>query len=63
MFFPSVQAQYRFGSDTISAWFTGMGIARAELWDIAHTSFDDPTSNPDFSQGNPNLKPTHAPEL
>src|SRR5258708_2077260 len=58
--FPSVQAQYRFGSDTILRGSYGMGIARPNFGDIAPYFIDDPTSNPEFSQGNPNLKQTHA---
>ena len=58
--FPSVQAQYRFGSDTILRGSYGVGIARPNFGDIAPYFIDDPTSNPEFSQGNPNLKPTHA---
>jgi TonB-dependent receptor len=58
--FPSVQAQYRFGSDTILRAAYGMGIARPNFGDIAPFFIDDPTSNPEFSKGNPNLKPTHA---
>jgi TonB-dependent receptor len=58
--FPSVQAQYRIGSDTILRGSYGMGIARPNFGDIAPYFIDDPTSVPRFSQGNPNLKPTHA---
>ena len=58
--FPSVQAQYRFRSDTILRGSYGMGIARPNFGDIAPYFVDDPTSNPEFSQGNPKLKPTHA---
>ena len=58
--FPSVQAQYRIGSDTIVRTAYGMGIARPNFGDIAPYFIDDPTSNPEFSRGNPNLKPTHA---
>ncbi len=58
--FPSVQVQYRFGSDTVLRAAYGMGIARPNFGDIAPFFIDDPTSNPQFSQGNPNLKPTHA---
>jgi TonB-dependent receptor len=58
--FPSVQAQYRFGSDTVLRASYGMGIARPNFGDIAPYFIDDPTSNPEFSQGNPNIKPTHA---
>lgn len=59
-FFPSVQAQYRIGTDTILRGSYGMGIARPNFGDIAPYFIDDPTSVPEFSQGNPNLKPTHA---
>ncbi len=58
--FPSVQVQYRVASDTIIRAAYGMGIARPNFGDIAPYFIDDPTSNPEFSQGNPNLKPTHA---
>ena len=58
--FPSVQAQYRLTSDTVLRAAYGMGIARPNFGDIAPFFIDDPTSNPEFSQGNPNLKPTHA---
>jgi TonB-dependent receptor len=58
--FPSVQAQYRFGPDTILRAAYGMGIARPNFGDIAPFFIDDPTSNPEFSKGNPDLKPTHA---
>jgi TonB-dependent receptor len=58
--FPSIQAQYRFGSATVLRSSYGMGIARPNFGDIAPYLVDDPTSNPEFSRGNPNLKPTHA---
>jgi TonB-dependent receptor len=58
--FPSMQAQYRFGTDTVLRASYGMGIARPNFGDIAPYFVDDPTSNPEFSQGNPDLKPTHA---
>jgi TonB-dependent receptor len=58
--FPSVQGQYRIGSDTILRAAYGMGIARPNFGDLAPYFIDDPTSNPEFSRGNPNLKPTHA---
>lgn len=58
--FPSVQVQYRVASDTIIRAAYGMGIARPNFGDIAPYFIDDPTSNPEFSQGNPGLKPTHA---
>jgi TonB-dependent receptor len=58
--FPSIQAQYRIGSDTILRGSYGMGIARPNFGDIAPYFINDPTSTPVFSQGNPNLKPTHA---
>jgi TonB-dependent receptor len=60
--FPSVQAQYRFGSDTILRSSYGMGIARPNFGDTAPFQVFDPTSNPNVpvSSGNPDLKPTHA---
>jgi len=58
--FPSVQVQYRFGADTVLRAAYGRGIARPNFGDIAPYFIDDPTSNPEFSAGNPNLKPTHA---
>ena len=58
--FPSVQAQYRITSDTILRAAYGMGIARPNFGDIAPFFVDDPTSTPEFSKGNPNLKPTRA---
>jgi TonB-dependent receptor len=58
--FPSVQAQYRFGTDTILRGSYGMGIARPNFGDIAPYFIDDPSSVPEFSKGNPDLKPTHA---
>ncbi|HWX93747.1 MAG TPA: TonB-dependent receptor, partial [Terriglobales bacterium] len=58
--FPSVQAAYRFGSDTILRAAYGAGIARPNFGDLAPFLTDNPLSNPEFSAGNPNLKPTHA---
>jgi len=58
--FPSIQAQYRFGSDTVLRAAYGMGIARPNFGDIAPFITQDPNANPQFSLGNPNLKPTHA---
>ncbi|HEY6769998.1 MAG TPA: TonB-dependent receptor [Candidatus Sulfotelmatobacter sp.] len=58
--FPSVQAQYRLGSDTILRAAYGIGIARPNFGDIAPYFTDDPTSTPEFARGNPDLKPTHA---
>ncbi len=60
--FPSVQAQYRIGSDTILRAAYGMGIARPNFGDIAPFQTHDPNANPNVpvSSGNPNLKPTHA---
>jgi TonB-dependent receptor len=55
-----VQAQYRIGTDTILRGSYGMGISRPNFGDIAPYFIDDATSVPEFSQGNPNLKPTHA---
>jgi len=58
--FPSVQAQYRFGSDTILRAAYGMGIARPNFGDSAPYFAEDPNSFPRFRAGNPNLKPTHG---
>lgn len=60
--FPSVQAQYRFGLDTILRGSYGMGIARPNFGDTAPFQIYDPNANPSIpvSAGNPNLKPTHA---
>jgi TonB-dependent receptor len=60
--FPSVQAQYRFGSDTILRGSYGMGIARPNFGDTAPFLVYDPNGSPSvpLSAGNPNLKPTHA---
>jgi TonB-dependent receptor len=58
--FPSVQAQYRFGSDTILRAAYGVGIARPNFGDLAPYFSEDPNSFPRFRQGNPNLKPTHG---
>jgi TonB-dependent receptor len=58
--FPSVQAQYRIGSDTILRAAYGMGIARPNFGDTAPYFSQDPNSFPEFRQGNPNLKPTHG---
>ena len=59
--FPSVQAQYRFGSDTILRAAYGIGIARPNFQDIApFQSFDPTASNFPVTAGNPNLLPTHA---
>jgi TonB-dependent receptor len=58
--FPSVQAQYRFGSDTILRAAYGRGIARPNFGDSAPYFAEDPNSFPRFRAGNPNLKPTHG---
>ena len=60
--FPSVQAQYRFGSDTTLRLAYGIGIARPNFGDQAPFRSVDPNANPNVpvSAGNPNLKPTHA---
>jgi TonB-dependent receptor len=59
--FPSVQAQYRFSSDTILRAAYGMGIARPNFQDIApFFYFDQSASQPQTTKGNPDLKPTHA---
>jgi TonB-dependent receptor len=59
--FPSVQAQYRFTSDTVLRAAYGAGIARPNFQDIAPYQTYDPTNpNVPLSVGNPALKPTHA---
>lgn len=58
--FPSVQAQWRFNSDTVLRAGYGMGIARPNFGDLAPFVTYDPTSVPRVSAGNPDLKPTHA---
>jgi len=59
--FPTVQGQYRFGSDTVLRAAYGMGIARPNFQDISPFNNCDPTaSQPQCSAGNPSLKPTHA---
>jgi TonB-dependent receptor len=60
--FPSVQAQYRFGSNTVLRAAYGMGIARPNFGDTAPFQIYDPNSNPTIpvTAGNPKLKPTHA---
>jgi TonB-dependent receptor len=59
--FPSVQAQYRFGSNTVLRAAYGMGIARPNFQDEAPYQAYDPTNpNVPVTAGNPNLKPTHA---
>jgi len=58
--FPSVQAQYRIGSDTILRGSYGMGIARPNFYDMSPYRTNDPSSNPPISTGNPSLKPTHG---
>jgi TonB-dependent receptor len=58
--FPSVQAQYRIGSDTVLRAAYGMGIARPNFGDSAPYFSEDPNSFPRFRRGNPNLKPTHG---
>jgi len=58
--FPSVQAQYRFTSDTVLRATYGMGIARPNFSGLApYLTFTPGVSVP-YAQGNPNLKPTHA---
>jgi TonB-dependent receptor len=59
--FPSVQAQYRFGNDTILRAAYGIGIARPNFQDTApYQNYDPTASGPQVSAGNPNLLPTHA---
>lgn len=58
--FPSLQAQWRFNSDTVLRAAYGMGIARPNFGDLAPFVVFDPTSVPPVSAGNPDLKPTHS---
>lgn len=59
--FPSIQAQYRFASDTILRAAYGMGIARPNFRDESpFQSFDPTVLNFQVTAGNPNLRPTHA---
>lgn len=59
--FPSVQAQYRFSTDTILRAAYGMGIARPNFGDQApYQNYDPTASGPQVSAGNPNLLPTRA---
>jgi len=59
--FPSVQLQYRLGSNTILRAAYGRGIARPNFQDIApFQSFDPTVNNFPVSAGNPDLLPTHA---
>jgi TonB-dependent receptor len=60
---PSVQFQYRFGSDTLLRAAYGMGISRPNFGDLPPFVVSDPTvaaGQPSVTAGNPNLKPTHA---
>ena len=60
---PSVQFQYRFGSDTLLRAAYGMGISRPNFSDLPPFVVFDPTvgpGQPSVTAGNPNLKPTHA---
>ena len=59
-FFPSVQAQYRVGADTVLRASYGIGIARPNFSDLVPFVTYDPTSSIPVSAGNPSLKPTHA---
>src|SRR4029077_19639925 len=59
---PSVQLQYRLGSDTLLRAAYGMGISRPNFGDLPPFVVFDPTvaaGQPSVSAGNPNLKPTH----
>ena len=59
--FPSVQAQYRFDSDTILRVAYGIGIARPNFQDIPpYQNYDPTVKNFPVSAGNPNLVPTHS---
>ncbi|HXO38720.1 MAG TPA: TonB-dependent receptor [Candidatus Acidoferrum sp.] len=60
---PSVQFQYRFGSDTLLRAAYGMGISRPNFGDLPpFVSFDPNVAagQASVTAGNPNLKPTHA---
>jgi len=60
---PSVQFQYRFGSDTLLRAAYGMGISRPNFGDLPPFVVFDPTvaaGQAAVRAGNPNLKPTHA---
>jgi len=60
---PSIQFQYRFGSDTLLRAAYGMGISRPNFGDLPPFVKFDPTiapGQPSVTAGNPNLKPTHA---
>jgi TonB-dependent receptor len=60
---PSVQFQYRFGSDTLLRAAYGMGISRPNFGDLPPFVVFDPTvaaGQASVTAGNPNLKPTHA---
>jgi TonB-dependent receptor len=60
---PSVQFQYRFGSDTLLRAAYGMGISRPNFGDLPPFVVFDPTvaaGQASVRAGNPNLKPTHA---
>ncbi len=60
---PSVQFQYRFGSDTLLRAAYGMGISRPNFADLPpFVSFDPNVAagQPSVRAGNSNLKPTHA---
>jgi TonB-dependent receptor len=59
--FPSVQAQYRFNTDTVLRAAYGAGIARPNFQDQApFQSYDQSNPNVPVTAGNPNLLPTHA---
>lgn len=58
--FPSIQAQYRFSSDTVIRAAYGVGIARPNFSDLAPYLTFTPNTPVPYAQGNPDLKPTHA---
>ena len=58
--FPSVQAQYRFTTDTVLRAAYGIGIARPNFGDLAPFLTFTPGVSVPYAQGNPDLKPTHA---
>jgi TonB-dependent receptor len=61
-FLPSVQAQYNFNGSTNVRVAYGRGIARPNFSDIPPSFLVDQSfsSRPRVTEGNPNLKPTHA---
>jgi TonB-dependent receptor len=60
-FMPSIQAQYRIGSDTELRLSYYRGISRPNFQDLVPSQQADPNASPaSLTVGNPNLKPTKA---